>query len=52
MGTALMRAERKEVLPAPGGPETMTDALDLIAPSRNPAAAEVSEPSETNESSV
>jgi hypothetical protein len=44
-----MSAERKEVLPAPGGPETMVDADALIAVPRKLAAGTDSEFSSTSE---
>ena len=51
-GDAAIRADRKEVFPEPGGPETITEADTLMARSRKTAAAGVSDPSSTNESRV
>lgn len=49
MGRRPIRAERSEVLPAPGGPETRTEVAACITAHRKPAAAAVNADRSTRE---
>lgn len=51
-GVAAISAERKDVLPAPGGPETSTEAEAFIAVARKAEAGGLSESRVTRESRV